>query len=73
VTLVAVIIYIIGAGIEKHAMWARVFGMLISIGFSLISLGALTLMPRRLASHAMSSHRHIAVYALGIGLEILLI
>jgi hypothetical protein len=44
----AAILYFTGQGIENHATWARVVAMLISVSIVLISLGAMTAVPRHL-------------------------
>jgi hypothetical protein len=46
ITIFAVIVYFTGAGIEHHSTWARVLAMFISAGFFVISLLALTILPR---------------------------
>jgi hypothetical protein len=46
ISMFALFVYITGTGIEHHATWARIIAMLMSAAFVVISLVALTIVPR---------------------------
>jgi hypothetical protein len=50
--LFAVLLYVIGRGIAHHATWARIFGAVLTIMVLLVSVMALTSLPRDLAPYA---------------------
>jgi hypothetical protein len=58
--LFAVLLYFIGRGIGHRAMWARIFGIVLTSGFLLVSILALTSLRRDLAP--------IAVLPIGLSL-----
>jgi hypothetical protein len=46
ITIFAAIVYFTGAGIDHHSTWARVLAILMSASFVVVSLVALTVLPR---------------------------
>ena len=47
-TLIAATLYLIARGIQQHATWARIVGVVIFLGFLPVAFGALSVLPRLL-------------------------
>jgi hypothetical protein len=45
-TLIALILYLAGRGVQHHATWARIVAILIFLGLLAATLGALSVLPR---------------------------
>ena len=63
VALVAVLIYLVGRGVGRKALWARIVGGLLAVGLALMSLIAFANLPQRLMAAPLPAMA-IALYTL---------
>ncbi len=73
-TLVAVLLYFIGRGVQHHATWAGILAIVIFTGLLVTAFGALSILPRSLAPVGLALRDMLLVARyildLGVGLEI---